>query len=67
MFKVEDIEVVDEDGNLVGLVLNEVVEIDEWILDFFFLFCEYFGIDVEGYLDFYYEVRFFSNSVRRVK
>ena len=65
--KVEDIEVVDEDGNPVGLAPNEVVEIDEWILDFSSLFREHLGIDAEGHLDLHHEVRFLSNSARRAK
>jgi tetratricopeptide (TPR) repeat protein len=55
--KIEDINLVDEDGNPTGLAPNEVVEIDEWILDFSSLFREHLGIDAEGHLDLHQEVR----------
>ena len=42
--KIEDMAVLDEDGKPVGLPPNEVVEIDEWILDFAALFREHLGI-----------------------
>ena len=43
--KIEEINLVDDDGNPTGLAPNEVVEIDEWILDFSSLFREHLGID----------------------
>ena len=55
--KIEDINLVDENGNPTGLAPNEVVEIDEWILDFSSLFREHLGIDAEGHLDLHQEVR----------
>ena len=42
-----------------GATENEVVEIDEWILDFAALFREHLGIDAEAHLDLHSEVRFF--------
>ena len=39
------------------LAPNEVVEIDEWILDFAALFREHLGIDAEAHLDLHAEVR----------
>lgn len=51
--KIEDMAVLDEDGKPVGLPPNEVVEIDEWILDFAALFREHLGIDAEAHLDFH--------------
>ena len=36
---------------------NEVVEVDEWILDFAALFREHLGIDAEAHLDFHAQVR----------
>ena len=39
------------------LAHNEVVEIDEWILDFAALFREHLGIDAEAHLDLHAEVR----------
>ena len=56
--KIEDIALVDENGNPAGLAPNEVVEIDEWILDFAALFREHLGIDAEGHLEAHQEVRF---------
>ena len=56
--KIEDIALVDENGNPAGLAPNEVVEIDEWILDFAALFREHLGIDAEGHLEPHQEVRF---------
>ena len=58
--KIEEINLVDDDGNPTGLAPNEVVEIDEWILDFSSLFREHLGIDAEGHLDLHQEVRAFS-------
>lgn len=55
--KIEDIALVDENGNPTGLAPNEVVEIDEWILDFSSLFREHLGIDAEGHLDLNQDVR----------
>ena len=55
--KIEDIELVDENGKPAGLAPNEVVEIDEWILDFSSLFREHLGIDAEGHLDLNQDVR----------
>ena len=46
------------------LAPNEVVEIDEWILDFAALFREHLGIDAEAHLDLHAEVRG-SNPGRR--
>ena len=43
------------------LAPNEVVEIDEWILDFAALFREHLGIDAEAHLDLHAEVRRGSN------
>ena len=40
-----------------ALAPNEVVEIDEWILDFAALFREHLGIDAEAHLDLHAEVR----------
>ena len=39
------------------LAPNEVVEIDEWILDFAALFREHLGIDAEAHVDLHAEVR----------
>ena len=39
------------------LAPNEVVEIDEWILDFAALFREHLGVDAEAHLDLHAEVR----------
>ena len=51
--KIEDMAILGEDGKPVGLPPNEVVEIDEWILDFAALFREHLGIDAEAHLDFH--------------
>jgi tetratricopeptide (TPR) repeat protein len=56
--KIEDISLVDEEGKHAGIAPNEIVEIDEWILDFASLFREHLGIDAEGHLDPHAEVRF---------
>ena len=50
--KIEDMAILGEDGKPVGLPPNEVVEIDEWILDFAALFREHLGIDAAAHLDF---------------
>jgi len=55
--KIEDIALIDENGNPAGLAPNEVVEIDEWILDFAALFREHLGIDAEAHLELHSEVR----------
>ena len=47
------------------LAPNEVVEIDEWILDFAALFREHLGIDAEAHLDLHAEVRRGSNITFR--
>ena len=60
--KIEEINLVDDDGNPTGLAPNEVVEIDEWILDFSSLFREHLGIDAEGHLDLHQEVRALFHS-----
>lgn len=44
-------------GGAAPLAPNEVVEIDEWILDFAALFREHLGIDAEAHLDLHAEVR----------
>jgi len=49
--KIEDMAILGEDGKPIGLPPNEVVEIDEWILDFAALFREHLGIDAEAHLD----------------
>ena len=48
-----------EGGSTSGqqLAPNEVVEIDEWILDFAALFREHLGVDAEAHLDLHAEVR----------
>lgn len=51
--KIEDMAILGDDGKPVGLPPNEVVEIDEWILDFAALFREHLGIDAEAHLDFH--------------
>ena len=48
-------------GGAAPLAPNEVVEIDEWILDFAALFREHLGIDAEAHLDLHAEVRRGSN------
>lgn len=46
-----------DDAAAAPLAPNEVVEIDEWILDFAALFREHLGIDAEAHLDLHAEVR----------
>ena len=45
------------DAGAAPLAPNEVVEIDEWILDFAALFREHLGVDAEAHLDLHAEVR----------
>ena len=54
--QVEDAKDASEDNQIAP---NEVVEIDEWILDFAALFREHLGIDAEAHLDLHAEVRLF--------